>query len=444
MRIPDLTYNRAPPTSSHGVEADHDSRCSQYPDLNLNGLENIFKDSLCSELRTSDRTFSIRRPHISTASFNHISKYQQDIPYIMSSSSTNAFVFGAGSNGDFDFSSGCENPFTTAAAAAETAPPGPKAGYVTLAQYDLVEKRYEDLMRRVEMLEIEAAGHVAANEMLKNGSSNLERAYVSLQGTHQRAEETVKSLQMEVQGLTKKFEIANAALKMSQEQHKATSRDLEAALKRKEEAATALPAPSASAPSMAFAPIMSVESAPVAPSPPPRPTLSFSGISSVSVATAPPSAPALSFSPIMAVDVEPIAASSPPPPPPPPALAFSSIVSVDTAPVAASAPAPVAAPALSLSPIVAVDLEPVVPAPVRSVSVEQVILGQTMVKWHLVVILLLLSGWAAAWLVSGAPVGGEPLGFGDMGGLGDGLVARTHAIVFGLLVIWTGGVESFI
>ena len=74
----------------------------------------------------------------------------------MSSSSTNnSFVFGAGANGEFEFSAGFGNPFSASATApAPAAPPPadreslpatPSGGYVTLAQYELIEKRYEEL-----------------------------------------------------------------------------------------------------------------------------------------------------------------------------------------------------------------------------------------------------------------------------------------------------------
>jgi hypothetical protein len=322
-------------------------------------------------------------------------------------SNNNTFPFGAGANTSFEFAAKAApgNPFTaTTPAAPERSaglpPPGDQ--YVTLAQYETIESRYEDVLKRLEILEAEAKGHEATKKMLKIGSQNLERAYQGLQATHQTAETRLKSLQCDLQDLNKKFEICKAALQISQDQHKATANDLKAALKREEDAAST-PAPVSAPPSatpapvLGFAPIVSEHLAPVAISPPPR--------------------PALSMVPVLSVSVEPV---SPPPPPPSPVLALAPIMAVDLAPV---------------SP----------PSPPTIISIPDTVwLAQTVVNWHLCVLWLLISGWTAAWLVSGLPAGGEPLGFGGAAVLGDGFVARVHAGVFGLLVDLSGGLEVFV
>jgi hypothetical protein len=75
-------------------------------------------------------------------------------------------------------------------------------------------------------------------------------------------------------------------------------------------------------------------------------------------------------------------------------------------------------------------------------SVDQVWLGQTMVNWHLLVLLVLLCVFLAKWLVSGYPAGPGALGVGGIGGIGaDGVVTRPHARLFGLLVELTSGVS---
>jgi hypothetical protein len=82
------------------------------------------------------------------------------------------------------------------------------------------------------------------------------------------------------------------------------------------------------------------------------------------------------------------------------------------------------------------------PLPPTTINIPDTIwLSQTVVNWHLCVLWLLICGWTAAWLVSGLPAGGEPLGFGGAGVLGDGFVVRVHAGVFALLVDWSGGLE---
>jgi hypothetical protein len=75
-------------------------------------------------------------------------------------------------------------------------------------------------------------------------------------------------------------------------------------------------------------------------------------------------------------------------------------------------------------------------------SVDQVWLGQSMVNWHLLVLLVLLCVFLAKWLVSGYPAGPGALGVGGIGGIGaDGVVTRPHARLFGLLVELTSGVS---
>jgi hypothetical protein len=333
----------------------------------------------------------------------------------MSPSQNTSFVFGTGAgNQQFDFSSpapATEPVSLPPPASSSTGPylPPSSGNYVTLAQYEIVESRYEqaegryqDVLKRLDILEAETTRAAEAEKVLKLGAKSMEKAYKSLQQTYTAAEGKIKALEIQNQDLGKKLGVCKAALQASQQQHKATSAALEGALGR-ESKAVLLAAATAEAAAAAIAP------RPL----PPRPVLGFAALTTI--------------------DLPPVAAA-PTPAPAAPTLGFAAITSVELAPVAAPTPS---------SPPPTLVLAPVVPAETVDVAAqtEGSPPSQKGGNWQQILLLLLLCVRFCGWMLVGSPAGGEPLGYGGAFGQGDGVVARAHAWALGVLVASTGGVQ---
>ncbi|KIW04701.1 uncharacterized protein PV09_04435 [Verruconis gallopava] len=146
--------------------------------------------------------------------------------------SSNTFQFGKSAKFEFNMPGKFESAFPIPAQAPETKqqpsqPPlavtanYPGNQYVTLAQY-------EDLEKRLEALTTEVEKEKCLRDMVRKSATNMEQAYQGLQNTHQAAVDRIKELEIALQDSNKRLEICKAALENSQAQYKATAKDLQA------------------------------------------------------------------------------------------------------------------------------------------------------------------------------------------------------------------------
>lgn len=328
-------------------------------------------------------------------------------------SSNNTFKFGAASGKDFDFKTP-GNPDKIFDLPDEKR----FEGYVTNAQYYLLEDRYKDVIKRLDAIDVQRAADEAAMAVIKKGTSKLEKAYGDLVASEKQAQNHIKSLETKNAAAETRLAISKAALQNSQDQYKSCVGDLDAALARLDVAEAEIAVLNGMGQGAGLDLDLEVER-----------RLHDRKVQLEADLVAEYSANLLE-----AVDFAAAAAAIPVP------------VPADES--AATEPA-------SVTVVRAVDHEELGRLREQNAKLDNdyeellgkhlqlinqvgtVQLGQTMVNWHLIVALVLFCASVAAWLVSGVPAGPGALGFG--GCEADTWVARVHGSVFAALVGVTGG-----
>jgi hypothetical protein len=329
-------------------------------------------------------------------------------------SSNNTFQFGAASGKGFDFKTP-GNPDKIFNLPNEER----FEGYVTNAQYYLLEDRYIDVIKRLDAIDTQRAAEEAAMAVIKKGTSKLKKAYGDLITSEKQAQSHIKSLETKNAAAETRLAIFKAALQNSQDQYKSCAGDLDAALARLDVAEAEIAVLKGTGQGAGLDLDLEMEQ-----------RLHDCKIQ---------------------LEADLVAEYS--------ANLLEAIDSAAAAPVPVPADEPAATEPASATVVWAVDHEEVGRLREQNAKLEDyeelfgkhlqlvnqagaVQLGQAMVNWHLIVALVLFCACVAAWLVSGVPAGPGALGFG--GCEADTWVARVHGSVFAALVGATGGGKVYL
>jgi hypothetical protein len=329
-------------------------------------------------------------------------------------SSNSAFRFGSGS-GD----SPCGSTFNCKAASINDksfniSDDDRSQDYVAWTQYSLLEERYNDLVKHLDVLEAERAAEKISTDIIKNRASNMEKAYSDLVASSKADQIQIRTLEKSNNDLEKKFLIAKAALQNSQELYKASTVDL-CRIQNKLDAAE----------SELAIQIVAVDTLTMDLDLEMNKRLHEHKVQVESDLVAEYSEnlyAAIDFVEAVTLDqaAEPVVTTDPP------SIDHNELKYLHKQNLQLK---------LDYNDLLCKYQQ-------LTNRINALWLGQTMGNRHLLVLFFFFCAWAASFLLSGNPAGLGALGYGGFDG--DGWVTRSHASVLGALVDATGGVKVYL